>query len=54
MRTSPGGPRPAARSLADPDTAPPMTLPGEILRRLHPELPYTIWQMTLDASGWGD
>ncbi|MFE0100495.1 HD domain-containing protein [Streptomyces sp. NPDC059009] len=43
-----------ARSLSDPATAPPMTLPGEILHQLHPELPYTTWQMTLDASRWGD
>ncbi|ARX85249.1 MULTISPECIES: HD domain-containing protein [Streptomyces] len=43
-----------SRSLSDPATAPPMTLPGEILHQLHPELPYTTWQMVLDASGWGD
>ncbi|GAA2083934.1 hypothetical protein GCM10009801_44740 [Streptomyces albiaxialis] len=42
------------RSLADPVTAPPMTLPGEILHQLHPELPYTTWQTALDTNRWGD
>jgi hypothetical protein len=43
-----------ALGVADPATAPPMTLPGEILHQRHPELPYTTWEMMLDTSGWGD
>jgi hypothetical protein len=31
-----------------------MTLPGEILHQRHSELPYTTWEMILDASRWGD
>lgn len=43
-----------ARSLAHPHTAPAFTLPGEILHQRHPELPYTTWDMILNASGWAD
>lgn len=39
------------QALADPRKAPPMTLPGEILHQLHPELPYENWSMDND---WND
>lgn len=43
-----------AQALANPLKAPPMTFPGEVLHQRHPELPYTTWEMFLDAGGWGD
>ncbi|WP_433333341.1 HD domain-containing protein [Spirillospora sp. CA-294931] len=39
------------QGLKDPRKAPAMTLPGEIIHQLHPELPYDYW--TLD-NDWND
>ncbi|MCP2293769.1 HD domain-containing protein [Nocardia amikacinitolerans] len=42
------------QALANPRKAPPGSLPGEILRQRHPELPYLTWDAILATSGWGD
>lgn len=43
-----------AQTLDNPRKAPPMTLPGELRRQRHPDLPYLTWDMIVDASTWGD
>jgi hypothetical protein len=42
------------QALANPLEAPAITFPGEVLHQRRPELPYTTWDMLLDAGGWGD
>ncbi|WP_067548248.1 HD domain-containing protein [Nocardia crassostreae] len=42
------------QAVADPRKAPPGTLPGEIMRLRHPEVPQLTWDMILDSSGWQD
>ncbi|WP_067846008.1 HD domain-containing protein [Nocardia lijiangensis] len=42
------------QALANPRKAPPGSLPGDILRQRHPELPYLTWDAILATSGWGD
>jgi hypothetical protein len=42
------------QALANPLTAPPTTLAGEVLHQRHPSLPYLTWDMILDTNTWGD
>lgn len=43
-----------AQALADPRKAPLGSLPAEILRQRHPELPFPTWDSIVSSSGWGD